>query len=259
MQRIPRRTLYPNRTQILLGLAAIAYCLAFSTAITDAQNVTGYGTMNNAHLFLIREPAVHRDLELSEEQQQKIDAINAQLDPTLLAIRNKGDANEQFDKLTVESEKQIDAVLNKTQRRRMSQIRLRLRGWRSLLLPKLAAKIGLSEEQVADVQKTVDEHDAAVKKLQEDIQAGTIPQDEAQTEAAEKLTVMEEGVQNILTAEQFETFLGIMGKEFPLNELQRVAFQSPGFAPDQNWLNSEPLTLEKLKGKVVALHFFAFA
>ena len=77
---------------------------------------------------------------------------------------------------TGESEKKIATILDKQQQRRLSQIRLRLRGWRSLLLPKLAAKIGVSDEQVADVEKAIDDNDAALKKLQEDLKAGTLAQ-----------------------------------------------------------------------------------
>jgi hypothetical protein len=33
----------------------------------------------------------------------------------------------------------------------------------------------------------------------------------------------------------------------------------PDFDSASKWVHSEPLTLEKLKGKVVALHFYAFA
>src|SRR5579871_4650860 len=35
--------------------------------------------------------------------------------------------------------------------------------------------------------------------------------------------------------------------------------QAPEFADVEKWLNSEPLTMKKLKGKVVVVHFFAFS
>ena len=62
---------------------------SFSATIAFAQNVTNYATMPNSLLFLLREPAVHRDLKLSDLQLKKLRNLNEKLDGSLLASRNK--------------------------------------------------------------------------------------------------------------------------------------------------------------------------
>ncbi len=242
----------------LIRYLATALLLSIS-AVSVGQNVSGYGTMKNPHLFLVREPAVQADLELSDKQQRQLDAVNRSLDARLLAARNKADAAAQFDAITVESQQQLATILNTKQRRRINEIRLRIRGWRSLLLPKIMDRLELTDKQRADVQAAVDAHDAVLESLQANIQAGKTTQAEAEVKSAEKLNEMQSRIKEVLTAEQVQSFLALVGQEFPLNRLYQVAFVAPEFSPSQKWLNSEPLSMEKLKGKVVALHFFAFA
>ena len=51
----------------------------------------------------------------------------------------------------------------------------------------------------------------------------------------------------------------MLGPKIDVAKLGRVRFNAPEIAGENVWINSAPLTIEKLKGKVIALHFFAFA
>jgi hypothetical protein len=44
-----------------------------------------------------------------------------------------------------------------------------------------------------------------------------------------------------------------------VSKLGRVKFKAPELKGGDSWINSPPLSLRQLKGKVVALHFYAFA
>ncbi len=214
--------------------------------------------MDNPHLFLIREPAVHSDLKLTEDQQTQIDRLNAELDPTLLAIRNQGDANERFNKLTEESQRQATAILTKSQKRRMDQIRLRIGGWRYLLRPRISEHLELTPSQTEGIQEALESQHAVMASVQSDIASGKKSQTDGQTAIREEAQALEKKLLDILSEEQSRSFEKLLGDPFPLDRLMRVAFNAPDFSSNQSWIQSEPLTLEKLKGKVVALHFFAF-
>lgn len=68
---------------LMIGAVALA-----SPLPCTAQNVTGYGTMSDPFLFLLREPAVHDDLGLTREQKRRLVEINRSFDGLLLASRN---------------------------------------------------------------------------------------------------------------------------------------------------------------------------
>ena len=50
----------------------------------------------------------------------------------------------------------------------------------------------------------------------------------------------------------------LLGKKIDLSKLGFVTFKAPEFQSSGKWINSSPMTLKQLKGKVVALHFYAF-
>ena len=53
-----------------------------------AQNVSGYAMIPEPFLFLLREPAVHDDLELTRDQRTRLTEVNHSFDGILLATRN---------------------------------------------------------------------------------------------------------------------------------------------------------------------------
>ncbi|MCH7863336.1 MAG: hypothetical protein IH998_17160 [Proteobacteria bacterium] len=62
----------------------------------------------------------------------------------------------------------------------------------------------------------------------------------------------------ILTREQQERWAATLGKPFDMSHVRWVGVTAPELQLADAWINSEPLTLRKLRGKVVALHFWAF-
>ena len=52
--------------------------------------------------------------------------------------------------------------------------------------------------------------------------------------------------------------LALIGPRFDPSALGRVSFKAPELASGDEWINSDALKLADLRGKVVALHFYAF-
>ena len=54
---------------------ALVFLGAFSQA--QAQNVSGYESIPDPMLYLMREPAVHRELKLSDQQRERLVELNS--------------------------------------------------------------------------------------------------------------------------------------------------------------------------------------
>ena len=67
-------------------LPAVLLSLILSSACF-AQNVTGYGGMSEPLLFLLREPAIHAELKLTQIQRGRLTNFNHTFDGSLLASR----------------------------------------------------------------------------------------------------------------------------------------------------------------------------
>jgi hypothetical protein len=50
----------------------------------------------------------------------------------------------------------------------------------------------------------------------------------------------------------------MLGKTIDLSHVQFSNIKAPEIVSPDEWINSEPLTLTKLRGRVVALHFWTF-
>jgi peroxiredoxin len=79
---------------------------------------------------------------------------------------------------------------------------------------------------------------------------------------AEKLaTFQAERHKQILAVleDQQEQELGkLLGEPFDFTKVVKSPAWAPEFADIEEWIHSEPLTIESLRGKVVVVHFFAF-
>jgi hypothetical protein len=61
-----------------------------------------------------------------------------------------------------------------------------------------------------------------------------------------------------LTAKQREQLTTVIGRGFDLSKLGKVSFKAPELIAGGEWINSKPLTLEQLRGRVVAIHIWTF-
>jgi hypothetical protein len=61
-----------------------------------------------------------------------------------------------------------------------------------------------------------------------------------------------------LTRRQQEEWVALLGKRIDVAKLGRVKFKAPDLRGREDWINSSPLAAAQLRGKVVALYFYAF-
>jgi hypothetical protein len=234
--------------------------LSRAAATCFGQNVSGYDTIANPYLLLLREPAVLDDLELSLEQRRQLRQLNDEIDGPMLALRNqpKAKAKDKWSELFQRTQKAAGEILSADQRQRLDQIMLRVRGVKLVLTPKVAGRLKLSDEQKSKIQQAVDAAAKELADLRQQFQnAGDQrPRIEQQAQAVREREQTQVWAQ--LTEEQKPALSALIGRRFDTDLLGRVSFKAPDFARSDGWINSKPLRLANLRGKVVVLHFWAF-
>ncbi len=125
------------------------------------------------------------------------------------------------------------------------------------LRKEIAKAVKLTSVQVKKFTDLASATEVAQKKLGELAMKGG--DTSAATEAVAEATSAEQKALNaVLTPDQIKELKGLVGPIFDTKQLKRIYPMAPEFAPDTEWFNSSPLTLESLRGKVVVVHFYAF-
>lgn len=187
---------------------------------------------------LIRDPAVQSELQLDPEQVKAVEALVGQVEYPLFLIRDL-----PFDKKRDRSNQisdQVDQTLRQeltpSQRTRMAQIIFQAQGLPALVSPDRAAALKITDAQQAELTKEI----ALLQKVEQD-----------------KLAEQRQRILGILTPAQRGDLSRMAGKEFDVAAVKQVACRAPELRDVQQWINTPPLKLERLKGRVVALHFWA--
>ncbi len=223
-----------------------------------AQNVTNYPAIPDPLLLLLREPAVLDELQLDAAQRQAILQANAALDGPLLSSRNKpSQQSEQVPQWLAETRQQLKSTLTARQLQRLDQIRIRIRGYRALLDAQVAQQVGLNDRQQQKIEQLFEALGKDLEQLQQRAQKGE-SRDALSKEANGLQQDTQKKVVALLSNDQRQKFLALIGRPFEVGKLGQVRFQAPEFARADQWLNSQPMTMADLRGKVVALHFFAY-
>lgn len=259
--RLPSRRCTLFRCARMGSLAGLALgLLLFSRLAALGQNVTGYQTMDDPLLFLIREPAVWQDLALGEQQRQSLQQFNSEQDGRLLATRNKTpeDALPDVEAIGKASRQKIAEVFDDKQQRRLKQITLRLRGVRLVTIPEVVTKLALSEQQQSTINETFRANDAKLQSLRER-QVGGESQQKLAAEANAIQRDEQQSVLATLTADQNSKLAQLVGAPFAFNELGKARFKAPAIDVAGGTVNGPLPTNAGGEGDLVTVvHFFAF-
>lgn len=188
---------------------------------------------------LIRSTAVQDELQLKPAARQAIAKVVAEVEYPLFQLRDypAEKKREPLNALSDKVETALDGALTSAERQRLVEIQLRAHGWPALLAPQQTTALGLSAEQVAEIRRIL----------------------EASADSArQSATKPDERIQKLLTEEQKSKLQQLVGKPFDFAKVPQIASLAPELRDVTDWVNTKPVTLDDLRGQVVALHFFAF-
>jgi len=143
------------------------------------------------------------------------------------------------------------------QRQRLQQLEYFSQANRILLRSDVAKQLGIQSSQqqkLALLARATDESKLALANTQ----FGD-PQLKSLQERAEKAVKAErDAIMKIVRPEQKQKLQYLLGDPFDTTRLKRIYAFAPEFAEVDHWINSSPLTMRELRGKVVLVHFYAF-
>jgi hypothetical protein len=227
---------------------------------THAQSESQYNSIPNPYLVLIRDPIVHEQLRVTEAQKQAIARLTDELDGPFLAIRGQSleVGGENLRRLIADAESKMNEILSASQRKRLGEILLRAQGVRGLLRPDVADKMKLSNDQRVQIEAIIHNNEETFQTLRKQAQDESESQQWLDKRVAQLRDEERKKIVAALNESQLKWLVKLQGQDIDVTRLGRVAFKVPEFSSSGVWINSPVLTMEDLRGKVLALHFWAF-
>ena len=241
-----------------LGLAALALLAGLIIGVGRSPAADPFWGADPAW-SLLHEPAVARELVLTPTQSRQFRGLLDELDAKFFPLRNKpnDDAAKGSAEILADATARFETLLSEPQFRRLVEIQTRQQGTTALLQAGMTKLMNYKPQQKERLEMVISETLAATRELEKRVGNGE-PREPLEKEYLELKRDELRKVTGILTPAQRSTWQKALGREFDLTTLGRPAFKAPELVDSGDWLNSAPLTIKALAGKVVVVHFYAF-
>ncbi len=224
-----------------------------ATSAQDSEVIVEKPSLPYLTVMLARDPSVHAELSLSPAQIQKVSAAIASIDEPLWQLRdvNVEKSGPQTAAMLTHLRDQLKRDLKKSQLERLDQLVLQARGTKALVTPEVSQRLKLTASQITQLKKVLSDSTAAAERRQKE-STETAPSQEALNKTEMKR------VNDVLNARQTSALGTLLGKPFDFSRILQIGCVAPEIRTAEAWINSDPLTLKQLRGKVVVVHFWAF-
>lgn len=212
-------------------------------------------------LKMVRDDAIHRELKLSDDQIQKVFVALQTIDGPWFRVRIRPveERIATLKKLTDDLTQSLQEFLDADQLARLDQLQNQALGTRMIVRDQTAAGLKLSTAKRAELlqlfrktDKTV--ADARAKLNEREIEPAEAARTIKKAQADEKNSFVA-----AMSNEQKRMLSSLTGPGFDFGSVKRSYPLAPELTKEGGqWLQSSGVELQDLKGKVVALHFYAF-
>ena len=210
---------------------------------------------------MIRDDAVHRELDLSDDQ---IDAVMAVLDEVdgpwfRVRIRPEDEQVRVIDGLQESVRQKLASILQPRQLNRMQQLERQALGTRMFVRDDVAKLLKITPTQQSKMQAVFDETDAKSSELNQKVVKLEMQADEAAKQTAGLKDRERKRIVAMLEPSQMQRLGEATGEAFDFSKVLRTYPRAPELvAKGTTWVQGSPVQLSDLRGKVVAVHFYAF-
>ena len=239
------RTVVQHSLRYATAIFSLVFALPIGAAGADSASILPPGVVipiPHPMTMLLYSESVRAELGLRAEQVATFRPVADQASLSLWRMRDlpPGERNLAARPLVESLRTTLSATLAKRQLDRLDQLAVRAMGVQAVLEPQVAAALGLSNEQRQKMQAVLGS-----------------PTRDSQNTGGVRARMVQDALA-ILTDRQRRTLTELMGPPFDVSAVQAVACKVPEFEGVTAWINSPPLTLQQLRGKVVIVHFYAF-
>ena len=255
-----RAALASLATFVVLALQAVAVAddAPPSPSEAPAAHAADRKSIADPSILLIRDESVRAEMGLLDDQRTAIDDLLKQHNRMLLAIRDvsPSGADETAQPALKELREQLTTILSDEQRARLANLILQAQGYDAILRNDVATKLALTEKQRRDLAAISEKFHAAAQAL------GSSPGGKTPEQVQQSLANLQKNrlkkVLAVLNESQTTQYSAMLGEPFDFTKVKGSPADAPEFAGIDAWMNSDPITIESLRGKVVVVHFFAF-
>lgn len=221
-----RRLIFVSTFSAVLMLSVVAFGQPGGGQGGRGGRMGGMGGMMMGSGFFLRQEAVQKELNLSDEQKTKLkEAMPEGRGPgggggqnfRDMSDEERAKAMEERAKQAAETEKKIAEILDEKQNARVKQIRLQFLGARIVIMDEAIAKeLGVTEEQTTKIRE-------AMRTLREELQSSGGGGGPAEMMEKSNAKVME-----VLTDEQKAKYKEMLGEPFDVSQIQMGFGGGPG-------------------------------
>ncbi len=212
-------------------------------------------------LQMVRDEAIQTELKLSPTQKLRVrealESVDTQwwlsrhLQPAELAL--------ELEKLTSSLADQLNAILDPLQSKRLTELQRQAVGTRMVLRSDVAAELMITQDQHAKLTAAFTRTDQEAAAIQSQHTKGELDASQAQSKVEQLKRDERKKIVDVLSDQQKVNIAKLTGTPFDFSQVQRTFPLAPALQTDgASWIQGGPLTLDELKGKVVAVHFYAF-
>jgi peroxiredoxin len=245
----------------ILCRTLFAACLLTATASVAFGQSPGEDArppLKDPSVLLLGDAAIHAELALTPAETAALQKLLLEYNDVLLAIRDTG-AGGAADALRPkihELRDKLKQLLTAPQQARLTGLVLQAQGYDALTRDDIAEKLALSPEQRSNLAAIMDEFWTASQQLQS--KGNDQSPDQLKAELQELQAERHRRVIAELDEKQEKLWGETLGGPFDFASLRGSPARAPEFVEVDEWINSPPLALAGLRGKVVVIHFFAF-
>lgn len=187
--------------------------------------------------MLLRAEPVHRELGLSNQQAMAAARIAEEAEFPLWRLRDVSPAERDREVRSIldSLRARVGEVLTVPQMARLEDLEFQALGARVVLESKVANALNLSPGQTERIQTIFDSQ--------------RLHRDPSRTQRE---------VRAVLSHAQRDVLASLLGRPFDLSRVPQIACRVPELTGVTAWINSSPVALSQLRGKVMVVHFYAF-
>lgn len=212
-------------------------------------------------LQVIRDDAIHDELGLSAIARRRVLAALPDIDARWFRVRNLAPEKQsaELDALTSEMTAKLSQILEAKQLTRLSQLQRQALGTRMVLRADVIEGLRLTKTQQETLTELFIQTDRDAAAIQKQVFDGAVAQDAAEEQISKLKTEEKQGMIAALTNQQKSKISSLTGSSFDFSRIKRMYPLAPELSSNGvTWIQGGPLAIQSLRGKVVAVHFYAF-